>query len=62
MARSFGWKSSPVITAIGIVFALVAFVGTQFLGWEWGSGQLVPTIVGVIAAVIAVFVFVVRRG
>lgn len=62
MARSFGLGSSPAITAIGIVFALIAVVGTQFLGWEWGSGQFVPIVIGVVAAVVGVFVFVVRRG
>jgi hypothetical protein len=47
---------SPVITALGILVASVAIVGTQFFGWEWGSGQLIPTTVGVIVAGIAVIV------
>ena len=51
---------SPVITAFGILVAIVAIVGTQFFGWEWGSGQPIPTIVGVVVAVIAVVV-VARR-
>ncbi|MDF9747211.1 multidrug transporter [Natrinema salsiterrestre] len=61
MALSLGRNSSPLVTAIGVTVALVAIVGTQFLGWEWGSGQLVPTIIGVVAAVVAVFVFLSRR-
>ena len=62
MARSLGRDSSPVVTAIGIAVALVAIVGTQFLGWEWGGGQLVPTMIGVAVAAIAVVVVVTRRG
>ncbi|TMT80329.1 multidrug transporter [Haloterrigena sp. H1] len=62
MALSIGRTASPVITAIGIAVALIAIVGTQYFGWEWGSGQLVPTILGVAAAVIAVFVVFTRRG
>lgn len=61
MARLLGRTSSPLVTAIGVAVALVAIVGTQVLGWEWGSGQLLPTIIGVAAAVIAVFVFLSRR-
>ncbi|ELY65834.1 hypothetical protein [Natrinema versiforme] len=60
MARSLGRNSSPLVTAIGLAVALVAIVGTQVLGWEWGSGQLLPTIIGVAAAVVAVFVFLDR--
>ncbi|MFC7210454.1 multidrug transporter [Natronoarchaeum sp. GCM10025321] len=45
---------------IGLLVAVVAIVGTQMLGWEWGSEQLVPTIIGVAVAGIAV-VLVVRR-
>ncbi|WP_408956778.1 multidrug transporter [Natrinema sp. 74] len=61
MTRSYGRNSSPLLTAIGVAVALVAFVGTQFLGWEWGSGQLVPTIIGVVAAAIALIAFLSRR-
>lgn len=62
MARSLGRDSSPLGAAIGVAIALVAIVGTQFLGWERGSGQLVPTIIGVVVAVIAVFAVLTRRG
>ncbi|OYR56685.1 multidrug transporter [Halorubrum halodurans] len=51
---------SPVATVLGVLVAIVAVVGTRFLGWEWGSGRLVPTVVGVAAAGIAVVV-VARR-
>jgi biopolymer transport protein ExbB/TolQ len=47
-------------TVIGLLVAVVAIVGTQMLGWEWGSEQLLPTIIGVAVAGIAV-VLVVRR-
>lgn len=48
-------NSSSVGTALGILVALVAVVGSQFLGWEWGGGQLLPTVIGVaVAAVVLV--------
>lgn len=53
MDPEYGDRSS-LGTAIGLLVALVAIVGTQFLGWEWGSGQLVPTIIGVVAAAVAI--------
>lgn len=53
-------SESPLGTAVGGTVALVAVVGTQVLGWEWGSGQLVPTLLGAVVAVVAV-AFVVRR-
>ncbi len=52
---------SSVITAFGILITIVAIVGTQFLGWEWGDGRLIPTIIGVVIAGIAVIVVVARR-
>jgi biopolymer transport protein ExbB/TolQ len=58
VSRSHG--RPPVATVLGVLVAIVAVVGTRFLGWEWGSGRLVPTIVGVVAAGIAVVV-VARR-
>ena len=58
---SFRRNSSPLVTAIGVALALVATVGTQILGWEWGSRRLIPSIIGVVAAVIAVFVVFTRR-
>lgn len=51
---------SSLTTVFGLLIALVAIVGTQFFGWEWGDGQLVPTIIGVAVAGIAV-VIVARR-
>ena len=47
-------NQSSVLTAVGVLVALVAIAGTQFLGWEWGSEQLVPTVIGVAVAGIAV--------
>lgn len=48
-------RQSPTAAAIGLLFALVAVIGTRFLGWEWGGGQLIPTVIGVVATGIAVF-------
>ncbi|MCU4744479.1 multidrug transporter [Natronoglomus mannanivorans] len=51
---------SSMVTAFGLLVAIIAIVGTQFFGWEWGSGQLIPTIIGVVVAGIAV-VIIARR-
>ncbi|MDB2236465.1 multidrug transporter [Halorubrum ezzemoulense] len=51
-----GSDQSSVVSALGLLIALVAVVGTRFLGWEWGSGRLVPTLVGVAVAGVAVAV------
>ncbi|MFC7215754.1 multidrug transporter [Saliphagus sp. GCM10025334] len=47
---------SSLVSVLGLLVAVVAIVGTQVLGWEWGAGQLVPTIIGVVVAAIAVLV------
>jgi hypothetical protein len=60
MAR-YGTRSS-VITAFGAFVALLAIVGTRFLGWEWGDGRLVPTLVGVAVAGIAVLLTLERMA
>lgn len=49
---------SSVGTAIGVAVAAVAIVGTQVFGWEWGAGQLVPTIIGAVVAAVAVVLVV----
>jgi len=54
-------RQSPLLTAVGLLVAVIAIVGTQFLGWEWGSGGLAPTTIGVIVAGIAVVVTAKRR-
>ena len=54
-------RLSPLLTAAGVLIALLAVVGTQFLGWEWGSGGAVPTVIGVAVAGIAVAVAANRR-
>ncbi|OYR78502.1 MULTISPECIES: multidrug transporter [Halorubrum] len=51
-----GSDQSSVVSAFGLLVALVAVVGTRFLGWEWGSGRLVPTLVGVAVTGVAVAV------
>ena len=53
-------SQSSLVSAFGLLVALVAVVGTRFLGWEWGSGGVVPALVGVAVAVVAVAV-VARR-
>jgi NhaP-type Na+/H+ or K+/H+ antiporter len=45
---------------LGLAFAIVAIIGTQVFGWDWETSQLPPTIIGIIAAGIAV-VMLVRR-
>jgi hypothetical protein len=52
--RSKASEQSPLITVFAVCVAGVAVLGTQFLGWEWGGGFLVPTLVGVVAAGLAV--------
>ena len=54
-------NQSSLVSAFGLLVALVAVVGTRLLGWEWGSERLVPTLIGVAVAGIAVAV-VVRRA
>ena len=49
-------NQSSLVTAFGVLISGVAIVGTQFLGWEWGSGQLIPTIIGVVVAGVAVVI------
>ncbi|OLZ42528.1 multidrug transporter [Natrinema saccharevitans] len=61
MGLSNGRNPTRLETAIGLAVAVVAIVGTQFLGWEWGDGRLVPTMIGVVAAAIAVVAFLARR-
>lgn len=46
---------SQAATVIGLLVAVVAVVGTQVFGWEWGDGRLIPTFIGVAAAGMAVF-------
>ncbi|PSQ46252.1 multidrug transporter [Halobacteriales archaeon SW_7_65_23] len=48
---------SPVVQAFAVLVAVVAIVGSQLLGWEWGGGQLVPTLIGVAVAGVALAVF-----
>ena len=50
---------SSMGAVIGLLIAIVAITGTQVLGWEWGDGRLLPTIIGVVVCGIAV-VFVGR--
>ncbi|WP_049912378.1 hypothetical protein [Natrialba hulunbeirensis] len=49
-------NQSSLVTAFAVLIAGVAIIGTQFFGWEWGSGQLIPSIIGVVVAGVAVVV------
>lgn len=60
MASGYRDQSS-LVAAFGLLVAIVAIVGTQYFDWEWGSEQLVPTVVGVVVAVVVVLV-VARRA
>lgn len=51
---------STLAAILGVLVALTAIIGTQFLGWDWGDGQLIPTAIGVGAAGIAAL-FMYRR-
>ncbi|WP_049929024.1 hypothetical protein [Halopiger goleimassiliensis] len=62
MTYSIGRDSASIGTAVGLAVVLVAIVGTQFLGWEWGDGRFLPTMIGIVAAVIAVVLLLNRRG
>lgn len=48
------------MVAVGLLVAVVAIIGTQVFGWEWGDGQLIPTMIGVAVAAIAVMLVVKR--
>ena len=52
---------SALISGVGLLVAGVAIIGTQYLGWEWGSGGVAPTSIGVVVAVVAVAVVASRR-
>lgn len=56
-----GKSQSPAVAVAGVVVAAVAIVGTQVFGWEWGSGQLVPTIIGVAVATFAIVAVAAER-
>ena len=47
MPSDFNSQPSPG-TVLGVVIVIIAIVGTRFLGWEWGGGQLAPTVIAVV--------------
>lgn len=56
MSADLGGDSPSVLTIVGVAVALVAVVGTTFLGWEWGASfaeQPIPFVLGACAAIIA---------
>jgi len=46
---------------LAVVVTAVAVVGTQFLGWEWGDRRLLPTLLGICVAILAVGHFIRAR-
>lgn len=53
---------SPAVTVFGFLVAVTAVVGTQVLGWEWGDGQLLPTLIGVTVASIGLLLALRRNS
>jgi FtsH-binding integral membrane protein len=52
------------MTVLGVLVALIAIVGTTFLGWEWGASfaeQPIPFVLGVCVAILAIAVTLRRR-
>lgn len=47
-------SESTAITVFGFGVAVTAVIGSQVLGWEWGDGELLPTLLGVTVAGIAI--------
>lgn len=56
-----GYGSPSPSTVVGIVAVAIAIIGSQFLEWEWGSGQLAPTLVGVAVVGVVALLFVRER-
>ena len=51
-------SDSPVLFLVGLAVAAVAFVGSAFLGWEFGGPrEAVPVLIGVACAVVGVMVW-----
>lgn len=52
--------TSNLGTVVGILVVAVAVVGTTVLDWEWGQSndQLLPILIGVVAAAAAVTIAV----
>lgn len=50
--------SSTIGTVVGIIIMIVAIAGSVFLDWTWSNPeeQLLPLILGVVAAVVGVLV------
>jgi hypothetical protein len=56
--------SSTAMTVLGALVALIAIIGTTFLGWEWGASfaeQPIPSVLGACTAVVAIAVTLQRR-
>ena len=54
-------SQSRSLQIVGAVVALVAVVGAVAFDWQWGSGDPVPTLLGVAVAALAVAVTIYRR-
>jgi hypothetical protein len=49
-----GRSDSSAVRIIGGIVALIAVVGYLVLGWPWGSGDLSPTAIGTVVAVLII--------
>lgn len=57
MASVFKRDTSTIGTIVGVAVFVIAWLGSTFLGWEWGaSGQPIVFVVGGLAAIAAVWV------
>jgi hypothetical protein len=52
---------SRSLQVVGALVALVAVVGYTFYDWQWGSGDPLPTALGLAVAALAVGVTLYRR-
>lgn len=57
-------SNSNIGTVIGVSVVVIAIVGTTFLDWSWENpnGQLLPFVIGVIAAAAAVTIALRKVG
>lgn len=54
-------RDRPVLNRlIAVIVTAIAVIGTQLLGWEWGDGRLIPTVLGVSVAIVGVAYFLIR--
>jgi len=59
---AFHQGSSTIGTVLGVLVMLIAIIGTVFLDWTWSNpdGQVLPLIIGGVAAVTGGLVMIQR--